>query len=576
MLIRLIFITGFLFSTAAISAQEIMGRVMNEKGSYVQGITVQTADHSLQTVTNKNGVFKISIYNFPDTIYFSARGFEPYKVIITEKILKDNNFEVVLLSTRQKVSSKTLQQLSKPLTDTVISKPGARKLYMPDSALATNGGVIYKSNLLTAGEIHEFGKWNSWEDFSKTDFKTWSEHWDINPQMRYAVQLMNENKKAVTSHEVYLINKKNETDTIWKAVTDNTGKAELWLQLKNNAPLTDVRIAAPGYKDVNAPILFSAGINVMQADATCTSSSTVDIAFMVDATGSMSDEIDYLKLELEDVMRKTFNRYTDLDINFAAVFYRDKTDEYLNRKIDFQADLLKVLNFIKLQKAAAGGDIPEAVNEAMSVALDSLHWSEDARTRLLFMLLDAPPHDETKEKIYKLIKKAAAMGVRIIPVVCSNADRSTEYLMRCMALATNGTYVFLTDNSGGGLPHQQPPANAYKAEFLNGLLQRIIEQMVVVNDCTPQLQTTVHKSLLVSYDNLKIATVSKNVLSVEIVKPVKELYMADFTGKILYRIATTDKQKKYTMNTSNLAAGVYLLKYITADNYWGADQVIVQ
>ena len=38
--------------------------------------------------------------------------------------------------------------------------------------------------------------------------------------------------------------------------------------------------------------------------------------------------------------------------------------------------------------------MPEAVDVALETALDSLRWDNEARTRILFLVLDAPPHDE--------------------------------------------------------------------------------------------------------------------------------------------------------------------------------------
>src|SRR2546425_636072 len=85
-------------------------------------------------------------------------------------------------------------------------------------------------------------------------------------------------------------------------------------------------------------------------------------------------EQNFLKMELEDVITKTFKKYNDLDLRVGSVFYRDRGDEYVTKYIDFQADLLKVLNFIKLQSADGGGDEPEAVDSALDVALNQLQW----------------------------------------------------------------------------------------------------------------------------------------------------------------------------------------------------------
>ena len=206
-----------------------------------------------------------------------------------------------------------------------------------------------------AAEVSDFNKWKMWEDFSEDELKSYSDHWEIYPKERYSVLVQNKDHFAEVGQPVFLINKRTD-DTVWSAVTDNTGKTELWAGMQGSKKGGGYIITSPGANDIVSPAVFVEGINKMEVNAPCAMSETVDIAVMVDATGSMSDEIDFLKIELENVLRNTFTQYPDLDLHAGSVFYRDKTDEYIVRHLDFQTDLVKVLNFIKLQRAAAGGE----------------------------------------------------------------------------------------------------------------------------------------------------------------------------------------------------------------------------
>jgi hypothetical protein len=379
----------------------------------------------------------------------------------------------------------------------------------------------------------------------------------------------------VTGQQVFLINRRTK-DTVWSAVSDNTGKAELWGDMKGLVNESEYVISTKGSQDIHSPSEFANGINKMNLNVACSMSNTVDIAFAVDATGSMSDEIDFLKIELEDVIRNTFSRHPDLDLHVGSVFYRDKGDEYLSRHIDFQTDLLKVLNFIKLQRAGGGGDMPEAVDVALQTALDSLRWSNEARTRILFLVLDAPPHDEAKEKMYELIQKASAKGVRIVPVVCSGADKSTEFIMRSIALATNGDYVFLTDESGVGLPHIKPTTDVFNVEFLNTLLERIIKQMVFANTCSEQKGVESFRNTPLNIEKIKIfPNPTQGNITIESKKHLREIFITDFTGKMLMRIETNEKQTRWNVNLGAYPNATYLVKYITVDNQWGAEKVVL-
>ena len=611
LLFFLIIFSSFSFTYS----QELKGRVLNEKGVPAIYISVSFKSKATKVLTDADGRFKINAAKLPDSLEFSAAGFETYKVLITEKNVKDPNFEVVLLNKRRKLNpapetarisngtepskvlpaeNKNVFQSDKVVDDAVkirgssLSKSiqadefmlNDKKFYISDTTLPSREGVLLKSRILTAGEVNDFNKWKMWEDLTENEFKMYGSKWGIAPRQRYSVQIKNKNNDVVEGMPVYLVNTANN-DTVWKAYTDNTGKAELWANFFDSTEST-ARYTIVGNNKIlsNSAAGFANGINTIQVEQPCNISDKVDIAFMVDATGSMGDEIEFLKLELEDVLSNTFTRYNNLELRAAAVFFRDRGDEYITRYIDFQTDLLKLLNFTKLQVAAGGGDEPEAVDSALSVALNRLSWRKDARTRLLFFVTDAPPHDYAKASVRQLIEKAASMGVRIVPLACSGTSKSYEFLLRSMALATNGTYAFLTDHSGVGNSHIEPTTDKYSVELLNSLLQRIIDQSVYVSECKITNNIVLKEPITHQPQNIANIKVFPNptqgMLNVEYKKEIKELFVADFTGKLLKRIDKENKKQNQQVDFSMYPSGVYFIKYITADNKWGAAKVVLQ
>ena len=119
-------------------------------------------------------------------------------------------------------------------------------------------------------------------------------------------------------------------------------------------------------------------------------------------------------------------------------------------------------------------------------ALNSAGWDDNARARIAFLILDAPCHEDsaTLALLHDQILNAASLGVRIVPVVCSGIGESGEYLLRAMALATNGTSFFLTDDSGIGHTHLKPTTDSLKVEHLNDMLVRTIVEFSYMPDCT--------------------------------------------------------------------------------------------
>ena len=220
-------------------------------------------------------------------------------------------------------------------------------------------------------------------------------------------------------------------------------------------------------------------------DESCEHSDDVDVMFVFDATGSMGDELRYLQAEMKDVIVRAKDATGGLNIRTGAVVYRDHGDEYLTRISRLTTDIKTTQSFIDKQEANGGGDYPEAVPEALMAALNSAGWNPEARARIAFLILDAPCHQDsaTLALLHDQVLNAAALGVRIVPVVCSGLGESGELLLRSIALATNGTSFFLTDDSGIGNPHLKPTTDSLKVEHLNDMLVRTIVEFSYMPDC---------------------------------------------------------------------------------------------
>jgi hypothetical protein len=435
--------------------------------------------------------------------------------------------------------------------------------------------ISKRTSLLTAGEVNDFRKWKMWEDYNETDFKIHASKWNLYATLRYSVQLQNSDFKALVGYRVYLINRMNG-DTLWTAVSDNTGKAELWKGFSNQQQGNDLVITVENEMKTFNAIPFSQGINKIVINSSCKVSNKVEIAFVVDATGSMQDEIEYLKEELEDILTKVAAKDPALDLHTGSVFYRDKGDAYVTSIQPLTAGITNTIGFIKKQNADGGGDFPEALREALQDATGKLKWSTDARTRIIFLLMDAPPHDEARADMVTLISRAAAMGIRIVPVACSGTDKATEFIMRSMALATNGTYLFLTDDSGIGNPHIKPTTDEFKVELLNELMQRTIEQMCFVNDCSARTKGSEPVTIYTNTEKVKLfPNPTRGPVELETSKELNEIFVADFTGKILMRKEVKVKAGRYHLDLSGFPSATYFIRYTTKENKTGAEKLVV-
>jgi len=205
----------------------------------------------------------------------------------------------------------------------------------------------------------------------------------------------------------------------------------------------------------------------------------VDIGFLVDATGSMGDEMTFLQSEIKDIVRRVRGAEPDLDIRLSVVFYRDRGDDFITKSLPFTRSADEAVCFISGTSAGGGGDFPEDMNAGLE-AMMRQSWSRDAVPQMLFVLADAPPHQYPGEDYtyHEAIADATASGIAIFPVAASGVDKPTEFLFRAMAVKTGGKYVFLTDDSGVGDSHEEPDITGYKVEKLNDLMVREIRTFV--------------------------------------------------------------------------------------------------
>ncbi|MDQ8735889.1 VWA domain-containing protein [Paenibacillus sp. LHD-38] len=336
---------------------------------------------------------------------------------------------------------------------------------------------------LTAGEWDDLAAWerfgnllNSQEgDNSKRVWQFWNFH-------RLEV-VVTANGKAVSDAGVELL---AGGQTVWQARTNTEGKAFVFAAMFDqdtvNLGRYTVKVqSAQESKTTQQLEIPQQGSIKVDLGKGAKLSDQVDIMFVVDTTGSMEDELNYLEAELKDVVNRVSDQHANqLGIRISANFYRDRYDDYIVKPYPFTTDINKVTDQFSKQKAEGGGDFPEAVNQALRYALHEHEWSEEARARLLFLVLDAPPHDEEQviDEMKKLTGDAAEQGIRIIPVASSGVSIETEYLMRFMAAATGGTYLFLTDDSGIGGDHLEPAVGEFEVKLLNDLLVEVINRYV--------------------------------------------------------------------------------------------------
>ncbi len=332
------------------------------------------------------------------------------------------------------------------------------------------------AGLLTAGEycdLEDIGFWT--ELLNRNDWYKLMEGRDLYPNSIKRVSVKDGDGSPCYNAKVELLS--DTGDVLYISKTDVNGYAYLFYNLnKEGKSAASVRVEGG-----EAVTLAEAGLTEITLNDGKTDVTALDLMFVTDTTGSMSDELSYLQKELADVVSRVAGASEDvLSIRVSVNFYRDEGDDYVVRAFDFTEDIESVMSDLEAQISGGGGDYPEAVHKALDNAVLEHQWRDDA-VKLVFFVLDAPPHPESEipginRQIQNAVTEAARRGIRIIPVASSGVDTETEFLLRSYAAMTGGTYIFLTNHSGIGSDHLEPTVGQYKVEYLNECLIRVISE----------------------------------------------------------------------------------------------------
>jgi hypothetical protein len=147
------------------------------------------------------------------------------------------------------------------------------------------------------------------------------------------------------------------------------------------------------------------------------SGNSLDLVLALDTTLSMKDELPYLKEELIPFLSEYQSRFNN--VRYGLLFYKDYNSEYLYKDYGFMDGLEQLQTDINRASARGGGDIPEAVYEALYYSIDLFNWL--SQNRIIILIGDAPPHPRprssiTQEMVYSM---ARDNNIRINTIIIS-------------------------------------------------------------------------------------------------------------------------------------------------------------
>lgn len=160
-------------------------------------------------------------------------------------------------------------------------------------------------------------------------------------------------------------------------------------------------IASEKFKEMSDDIIYSKGPETIIDDIRSllddiNDKDNLDLVFAIDATGSMKNDLEKLKTDIRPLLAELFGE--NPKTRFGLLFYRDYGDtfKYMDLPVkvfQFTSNLTsfsKNLNSVRIY-GKEGGDIPEAVYEAMYASCEFYAWRNTAEKKII-LIGDAEPH----------------------------------------------------------------------------------------------------------------------------------------------------------------------------------------
>jgi Mg-chelatase subunit ChlD len=339
------------------------------------------------------------------------------------------------------------------------------------------------SEQVTAGVIDDNANFAEYLGFRQ---RTQVPHLERDVSERYLLQVRDAHGRSVPDAEVRVQAPRGQA--MW-ARTDAGGQA--WIAPNSfdasHAGTYQVSVRKPGRSGgfEQATGLLQRGQKSavdITLDTAAPQRAQLDLVFLVDATGSMDDEIGKLKATLRTIATEVAQLPAQPDLCFALVAYRDKQDEFLLRSHDFTNNLNAFQGVLNQLQAGGGGDYPEAMSEALHHTVHDLSWRGNGTTRLVFLLADAPPHlDYGGPRYDEDMLAALGKGIKVFGVGASGLDKQGEYIQRQIAQYTGGKFVFLTyaraeQPSSGPGRETVHDVKDYSVDTLDRLIVRLVRE----------------------------------------------------------------------------------------------------
>ncbi|HYN85965.1 MAG TPA: vWA domain-containing protein [Pyrinomonadaceae bacterium] len=179
---------------------------------------------------------------------------------------------------------------------------------------------------------------------------------------------------------------------------------------------------------------------------------TLEMVFVLDTTGSMGGLLEGAKQKIWSIVNEVQQQPAKPSVRIGLVAYRDRGDAYVTQVLPLTNDLDRVYTTLMDFRAEGGGDTPENVRRALADAVARAGWSQgkpDRVARIIFLVGDAPPHDDYRDEpdVLTTTQLAVERGMMVNTIQCGQLPQ-TGPVWEQIARRGEGQYFRIAQDGG--------------------------------------------------------------------------------------------------------------------------------
>ena len=204
-----------------------------------------------------------------------------------------------------------------------------------EGASGGDSDYLYQPVSLSAGEVNDNERWADYLQFRR-DYRGPAVH-DVDVSERYVITVSDSNGDPIHNANVRVFVGESLTfegrtyangQTLFFPLAFDAGKDAETFTL--NVEKDGVILSESFSRDSGSE--WNVALNMVRPSS---GGVPLDILFLLDATGSMADEIDQIKATLVSISSRISDLPSQPDLRFGMVAYRDREDDFVTRLYDF-------------------------------------------------------------------------------------------------------------------------------------------------------------------------------------------------------------------------------------------------